>query len=277
MANGNYTSAEQDFSGLSGYRDAASLSVYCKYADMYKDRTEYAGGQDELSNITLQYDTSWQQDVDALETRVKGYKAEKDATEEAERQRIAAENAAKREQSLKDQYSGKLPVEGMPVSCLKYTSLGEPDKRLNCKNFEKLEQNQKYFNVYWYDENGEMIAAGMCAQWKNDSEYMLKSFSQYYPSGGNNGRPSITAMEAAIPEASGMTMTIPKTSGKITKIGMRTRMKRGMSGMMVNLQMRVPVSSDFNSLSRCPVHSRGYSPFQNRLTSHYAVQSHAER
>ena len=188
LSNGNYTSAEQGFSALSGYRDAASLSVYCKYADMYKDRTEYAGGQDELSNITLQYDTSWQQDVDALETRVKGYKAEKDAAEEAERQRIAAENAAKQEQSRKDQYSGKLPVEGMPVSCLKYTSLGEPDKRLNCKNFEKLEQNQKYFNVYWYDENGEMIAAGMCAQWKNDSEYMLKSFSQYYPSGGNKGQ-----------------------------------------------------------------------------------------
>ena len=188
LSNGNYTSAEQDFSALSGYRDAAPLSIYCKYAGMYKDRTEYAGGQDELADITLQYDTSWQQDVDALEKRVKGYKAEKDATEEAERQRIAAENAAKREQSLKDQYSGKLPVEGMPVSCLKYTSLGEPDKRLNCKNFEKLEQNQKYFNVYWYDENGEMIAAGMCAQWKNDSEYMLKSFSQYYPSGGNNGQ-----------------------------------------------------------------------------------------
>ena len=188
LSNGNYASAEQDFSELSGYRDAAPLSVYCKYADMYKDRTDYAGGQDELSNITLQYDTSWQQDVDALEKRVKGYKAEKDAAEEAERQRIAAENAAKQEQSRKDQYSGKLPVEGMPVSCLKYTSLGEPDKRLNCKNFEKLEQNQKYFNVYWYDENGEMIAAGMCAQWKNDSEYMLKSFSQYYPSGGNNGQ-----------------------------------------------------------------------------------------
>ena len=188
LSNGNYTSAEQDFSALSGYRDAASLSVYCKYADMYKDRMDYAGGQDELSNITLQYDMSWQQDVDALETRVKGYKAENDAAEEAERQRIAAENAAKREQSLKDQYSGKLPVEGMPVSCLKCTSLGESDKRLNCKNFEKLEQNRKYFNVYWYDENGEMIVAGMCAQWKNDSEHMLKSFSQYYPSGGNKGQ-----------------------------------------------------------------------------------------
>ena len=188
LSNGNYTSAEQGFSALSGYRDAASLSVYCKYADMYKDRTDYVGGQDELSNITLQYDTSWQQDVDTLETRVKGYKAEKDAAEEAERQRIAAENSAKRERSLKDKYSGKLPVEGMPVSCLKYTSLGEPDKRLNCKNFEKLEQNQKYFNVYWYDENGEIIAAGMCAQWKDDSEYMLKSFSQYYPSGSNKGQ-----------------------------------------------------------------------------------------
>ena len=58
LTNGNYTSAEQDFSELSGYRDAASLSIYCKYADMYKDRTDYAGGQDELSNITLQYDTS---------------------------------------------------------------------------------------------------------------------------------------------------------------------------------------------------------------------------
>ena len=188
LSNGNYTSAEQGFSALSGYRDAASLFVYCKYADMYKDRTDYAGGQDELANITLQYDTGWQQDVDALETRIKGYKAEKDSAEEAERQRIAAENAAKREQSLKDQYSGKLPVEGMPVSCLKYTSLGEPDKRLNCKNFEKLEQNQKYFNVYWYDGNGEMIAAGMCAQWRDDSEFMLKTFSQYYPSGSNKGQ-----------------------------------------------------------------------------------------
>ena len=188
LSNGNYASAEQDFSELSGYRDAAPLSIYCKYAGMYKDRTEYAGGQDELADITLQYDTSWQQDVDALEKRVKSYKAEKDAAEEAERQRIAAENSAKRERSLKDKYSAKLPVEGMPVSCLKYTSLGEPDKRLNCKNFEKLEQNQKYFNVYWYDENGEIIAAGMCAQWKDDSEYMLKSFSQYYPSGSNKGQ-----------------------------------------------------------------------------------------
>lgn len=47
------------------------------------------------------------------------------------------------------------------------------------------------------------------------------------------GRPSITAVEATLPEASGMSMIAPKTSGKITRIGMRTRMKRGMSGTMI--------------------------------------------
>ena len=176
---GNYTSAEHDFSELSGYRDAASLSVYCKYADMYKDRTDYTGGKDELSNITLQYDTEWQQDVDALETRVKGYKAEKDAAEEAERQRIAAENAAKQEQSRKDQYSGKLPVEGMPMSCLKYTSLGSPDKTEKCRGFDNLVEEKRSYTVYWYDSEGRIQAAGHCFKGKRYEEYMLISFSYY--------------------------------------------------------------------------------------------------
>lgn len=117
LTQGDYSSAEEGFSSLSNYRDAASLATYCKYAGVYDGKTEYAGGQDELSKINLQYDTGLQKDVDALESRVKGYKAEKDAAEEDEHKRIAAENAAKREQSLKEQYSGKLPVEGMPVSC----------------------------------------------------------------------------------------------------------------------------------------------------------------
>ena len=179
LSNGNYTSAEQGFSGLSGYRDAASLSVYCKYADMYKGKTEYVGGQDELATITLKYDTSWQQDVDALETRVKGYKAEKDAAEEAERKRIAAENAAKQEQSLKDQYSGKLPVEGMPMSCLKYTSLGSPDKTEKCRGFDNLVEEKRSYTVYWYDSEGRIQAVGHCFKGKRYEEYMLISFSYY--------------------------------------------------------------------------------------------------
>lgn len=146
---------------------------------MYKDRTDYAGGQDELATITLKYDTSWQQDVDALETRVKSYKAEKDAAEETERKRIAAENAAKQEQSLKDQYSGKLPVEGMPMSCLKYTSLGSPDKTEKCRGFDNLVEEKRSYTVYWYDSEGRIQAAGQCFKGKHYEEYMLISFSYY--------------------------------------------------------------------------------------------------
>ena len=191
MSNGNYTSAERDFSALPGYRDAASLSVYCKYADMYKDRTDYVGGQDELSNITLQYDTGWQQDVDALETRVKEYKVEQDAAMEAEWQRIEAENAAKREQSLKDQYSGKLPVEGMPVSGLKYTSLGEPDKEEKCRDYDRLVEERRSISIWWYGSDGKILAAGTCFKHKGDSEFMLYSFSYYDPTisaSANKGR-----------------------------------------------------------------------------------------
>lgn len=193
LSSGNYTSAEQDFSELSGYRDAASLSVYCKYADMYKDRTEYAGGQDELSNITLQYDTSWQQDVDALETRVKGYKAEKDAAEEAERQRIAAENAAKREQSLKDQYSGKLPVDGMPVSCLKYTSIGSPTKTEKCQFYDNMDVHRRYKILHWYNSEGQTVAYCHSHQPKGETEEIIYAFTYYEsPIGRPNSAPPWT-------------------------------------------------------------------------------------
>ena len=193
LSNGNYTSAEQDFSELSGYRDAASLSVYCKYADMYKDRTDYAGGQDELSNITLQYDTSWQQDVDALETRVKGYKAEKDAAEEAERQRIAAENAAKREQSLKDQYSGKLPVDGMPVSCLKYTSIGSPTKTEKCQFYDSMDVHRRYKILHWYNSEGQTVAYCHSHQPKGEYTEVIYAFTYYEaPIGRPNSAPAWT-------------------------------------------------------------------------------------
>lgn len=193
LSNGNYTSAEQDFSALSGYRDAASLSVYCKYAGMYKGKTEYAGGQDELANITLQYDTSWQQDVDALETRVKGYKAEKDAAEEAERQRIAAENAAKREQSLKDQYSGKLPVDGMPVSCLKYTSIGSPTKTEKCQFYDNMDVHRRYKILHWYNSEGQTVAYCHSHQPKGETEEIIYAFTYYEsPIGRPNSAPPWT-------------------------------------------------------------------------------------
>ena len=193
LSNGNYASAEQDFSALSGYRDAVSLSVYCKYAGMYKGRTDYAGGQDELSNITLQYDTSWQQDVDALETRVKVYKAEKDAAEEAERKRIAAENAAKREQSLKDQYSGKLPVDDMPVNCLKYTSIGSPTKTEKCQFYDNMDVHRRYKILRWYNSEGQVVASCHSHQPKGETEEIIYAFTYYEsPIGRPNSAPPWT-------------------------------------------------------------------------------------
>ena len=193
LSNGNYTSAEQGFSGLSGYRDAASLSVYCKYADMYKGKTEYVGGQDELATITLKYDTSWQQDVDALETRVNGYKAEKDAAEEAERKRIAAENAAKQEQSRKDQYSGKLPVDGMPVSCLKYTSIGSPTKTEKCQFYDNMDVHRRYKILHWYNSEGQSIAYCHSHQPKGETEDVIYAFTYYEtPLGRPNSAPPWT-------------------------------------------------------------------------------------
>lgn len=193
LSNGNYTSAEQDFSALSGYRDAASLSIYCKYADMYKGKTEYVGGQDELATITLKYDTSWQQDVDALETRVKSYKAEKDAAEEAERKRIAAENAAKQEQSRKDQYSGKLPVDGMPVSCLKYTSIGSPTKTEKCQFYDNMDVHRRYKILHWYNSEGQTVAYCHSHQPRGETEEIIYAFTYYEsPIGRPNSAPPWT-------------------------------------------------------------------------------------
>lgn len=188
MSAGDYASARRSFSKLSRYRDAAPLSVYCKYAHIYTVRTDYAGGQDELERITLQYDTGWQQDVDALEARVKGYKAEQDAAEE----RAAAEAAAKREQKLRKQYAGKLPVEGMPMSCLKYTSLGAPDEEEKCLNFDYLVEDRRFITVRWYERTGELLAVGTCDQKKGDQEFMLRSFRYYgsSTSAGSGGQPS---------------------------------------------------------------------------------------
>ena len=104
------------------------------------------------------------------------------------------------------QYSGKLPVEGMPMKALSYTSLGAPDKELKCKNFEKLEPNRKYINVYWYDDSGELIAAGMCAQWEGDSEFVLKSFSQYYPTQPYEGQTFHSGSATDIGSGSGQSL-----------------------------------------------------------------------
>ena len=193
LTQGDYSSAEEGFSSLPNYRDAASLATYCKYAGIYNGKTEYVGGQDELADINLQYDTDWQKDVDTLESRVKSYKTEKDAAEEAERKRIAAENAAKQEQSLKEQYSGKLPVDGMPVSCLKYTSIGSPTKTEKCQFYDNMDVHRRYKILHWYNSEGQIVAYCHSHQPKDETAEIIYAFTYHEtPIGRPNSAPEWT-------------------------------------------------------------------------------------
>lgn len=191
LADGDYAAAEKLFEKVPDYRDAQGLAVFCEYAGLYESRDEYAGGSEELREIDLRYDTDWQAAVNTLRKQVAKYKADRDAEERAEQRRQAAEERKR----LKKLYGGKLPVEGMPVSCLKYTSLGEPDEEVKCRDFDRLEEDHRSIKLYWYTDDHELLAYGLCFKHKDDSEYMLYSFGYFDPKkssrddkdGGSNG------------------------------------------------------------------------------------------
>ena len=191
LADGDYAAAEKLFEKVPDYRDAQGLAVFCEYAGLYESRNEYVGGSEELREIDLRYDTGWQAAINTLRKQVAKYKADQDAEARAEQRRQAAEE----QKRLKKLYGGKLPVEGMPVSCLKYTSLGEPDEEVKCLDFDRLEEDHRSFRIYWYTDDHELLASGLCFKHENDSEYMLYSFGYFDPkkssrddrNGGNSG------------------------------------------------------------------------------------------
>lgn len=113
--------------------------------------------------------------MDALEERVSVLAEEKRiADEEARKQQLAADEAEK-----KAIYENDIPVEGMPVSCLKYTLLGSPDKTEKCEDYDKLEGEHKRKSLYWYDDEGNLMAVGICFKLENDAEEMLYGFDYY--------------------------------------------------------------------------------------------------
>ena len=177
LAGGDYATAEKLFEKVPDYRDAQGLAVFCEYAGIYENVEEYAGGSEELREIDLRYDTDWQDAVNTLRKQVAKYKADRDAAARAEQRRLAAEEKKR----LKKLYGGKLPVEGMPVSCLKYTSLGEPDEEVKCLDFDRLEEDHRSIRLYWYTDEHKLLASGLCFKHKNDSEYMLYSFGYFDP------------------------------------------------------------------------------------------------
>ena len=105
------------------------------------------------------------------------YKAEQDAAMEAEWQRIEAEIAAEREQSLKNQYSGKLPVDGMPVRGLKYTSIGSPTETEKCQSYDNMDVHRRYKILRWYNSEGQTVAYCHSHQPKGETEEIIYAFT----------------------------------------------------------------------------------------------------
>lgn len=178
LTKGNYAAAAaESFSAAHGYRDSAALSIYCKYAKQYENNTEYMGGSEELSTITLKYDTEWQDDIASLAARIDGYLEAEFAALEAEIERQEAEDAKKREESLKARYSGKEPTDGMPVDALKYTTLGAPDEIEKCQFYDNMDVNRRYKTLRWHDEDGQTVAYCLAHMPKGENEEIIYAFS----------------------------------------------------------------------------------------------------
>jgi len=101
------------------------------------------------------------------------------------------------EQVLKESYSGEMPIEGMPMRALKYTSLGEPDEKVLCRDYDKMDENHKQVTVRWYRKDGSLLASGLCFQLKNEKQLILHSFTYFDPKddvvtdSGNDSKPTI--------------------------------------------------------------------------------------
>ena len=101
------------------------------------------------------------------------------------------------EQVLKEHYSGEMPIEGMPMRALKYTSLGEPDEKVLCRDYDKMDENHKQVTVRWYRKDGSLLASGLCFQLKNEKQLILHSFTYFDPKddvvtdSGKDNKPTI--------------------------------------------------------------------------------------
>ena len=98
---------------------------------------------------------------------------------EAELERIAAENAEKRARGMEYKYSGKLPVDGMPVCCLKYTSLGSPTETEKCQFYDNMDVHRRYKILYWYNSEGQTVAYCHSHQPKGETEEIIYAFTYY--------------------------------------------------------------------------------------------------
>ena len=65
------------------------------------------------------------------------------------------------EEAMKELYSGKMPEEGMPLRALQYTTLGEPDEKVLCRDYDRMDENHKQITVRWYRKDGSLLALSL--------------------------------------------------------------------------------------------------------------------
>ena len=125
-----------------------------------------------------------------------------------------------------------MPEEGMPLRALQYTTLGEPDEKVLCRDYDKMDENHKQITVRWYRKDGNLLASGLCFQLKSEQEMMLHSFSYFDPEDdADTDSVKDTPSRQSRGKGFAKTTTIRRICGKITRKTTMMKTKPGTSGM----------------------------------------------
>ncbi len=131
---------------------------------------------------------------ESTETTTQGNNVSKEEKQLDKKQTgAAASSTTPKSNSLKDKYSGKLPVDGMPVSCLKFTSLGAPSKTEKCQFYDNMDVYRRYKILDWYNSEGQIVASCHSHQPKGETEEVIYAFTYHEsPIGRPNSAPAWT-------------------------------------------------------------------------------------
>ena len=67
------------------------------------------------------------------------------------------------------------------MRALKYTVLGEPDKMIKNRDYDKMDETHKQITVEWYQKDGTLLASGLCFKLRKEQEFTLYSFAYFDP------------------------------------------------------------------------------------------------
>ena len=67
------------------------------------------------------------------------------------------------------------------MRALKYTTLGEPDKMIKNRDYDKMDETHKQITVEWYQKDGTLLASGLCFKLRKEQEFTLHGFVYFDP------------------------------------------------------------------------------------------------